>query len=197
MHLHVVYNSCIDNHLCIVVNRGQHVRDAQVCSRSAMQYPSDSFGTAPEGWGQGCLNSINPVPDARPIGIDRQSKPGPFDIGRPRELICRKGSDDLWKSGAQGFGDRIVAAMRDDEVTFVEQRHLRPESSCQTVHIGPFAGIVDSLNNAYLRVLCERCGGPDPVAWMWLSAYGVDQAKLDERQADWKAMLARVLPERA
>ena len=56
-----------------------------------------------------------------------------------------------------------------------------------------FAGTVDAYNNAYMRVLSERCGGPDLLMYVWLSAYGVQRSVLNDLQARWQAMIDRVL----
>jgi len=37
---------------------------------------------------------------------------------------------------------------------------------------GVFVATIDGLNNAFIRVEIERCSGPDPSVWFWVSLYG-------------------------
>ena len=37
---------------------------------------------------------------------------------------------------------------------------------------GVFVATIDGLDNAFIRVEIERCSGPDPSVWFWVSLYG-------------------------
>lgn len=55
-----------------------------------------------------------------------------------------------------------------------------------------FSTTVDGLNNAYLLIQAEACGGA-PEVWMWMNTYGVPEETCRRIQGEWDEMLARVL----
>lgn len=100
------------------------------------------------------------------------------------------GVEEAWKqvTGSDGLGLSFGAAGE----PFKTADGLEGTT---TINDAPrqFAGTVPALNNAYMRVLSEHCGGPDPLMYIWLSTYGIDQRVVDEHKARWQAMLDRIL----
>lgn len=44
---------------------------------------------------------------------------------------------------------------------------------------GVFVATVDELDNAWMRVELERCSGPDPSVWFWVSLFGDSSGKAE------------------
>lgn len=57
---------------------------------------------------------------------------------------------------------------------------------------GSFVGTVDGLNRAYLRIELENMGKGNEV-WLWLSTYGVPEARRVAIEAEWRAALTASL----
>ncbi|MEK6644082.1 MAG: SRPBCC domain-containing protein [Planctomycetota bacterium] len=55
-----------------------------------------------------------------------------------------------------------------------------------------FSATVAGLNNAYLLIQAEACGGA-PEVWMWMNTYGVAEEVCRRVQGEWDGMLARLL----
>lgn len=69
------------------------------------------------------------------------------------------------------------------------------------VHEGPrqFVGTAENFNDGLVRIELEGPAVDAPDAkhhlWVWLSAYGVEEARLAKLESEWRAMAERLLPE--
>lgn len=58
---------------------------------------------------------------------------------------------------------------------------------------GVLVGTIDELNNAFFRVELERCSGPEPAVWFWVSAYGASGAEAKEMTARINGVLTKLI----